>query len=58
MAPSKLNVTKALYELALIDIKNKDYQGAVEKLKRVTECNNNLYVVKRSKELLNMYNNR
>ena len=58
MAPSKLNVTKALYELALIDIKQNNYHDAMDKLNRVVSANDKLYVVRRAKDLINMYNNK
>ena len=58
MAPTKLNVVRAMYELALIDIKEKRYDDALVKLKRVSEHNNSLYIVRRSKEIIDMYNNK
>ena len=57
LTPTKLNVTRALYNMALIDIKEKKYNDAIDKLKRVSKETDELYVVRRSKELLEMYYN-
>ena len=58
LTPTKLNVTRALYNLALIDIKEGNYKEAIDKLTKVSEMHEDLYVVKRAKELLLDYNNK
>lgn len=58
MAPTNLNLAKALYELAIIDIKEKNYHEGINKLKRVSDMNEKLYVVKNANELISRYNNR
>ncbi|MBO4667937.1 MAG: tetratricopeptide repeat protein [Bacilli bacterium] len=58
LTPTKLNIARAMYNLAIIDIKEKKYNEAVDKLKRVSEMCDELYVVRRAKELLLDYNNK
>ena len=56
-APSRLNVARATYELALIDIKQKNYNEGINKLKKVSELNDTLYIVRNSQKLISKYNN-
>lgn len=54
-APSRLNVARAMYELALIDIKENRYNEALDRLKKVSELNDSLYIVRKSREIIFQY---
>ena len=53
IAPTPLNLLSKNYILSIIDLKQKNYKDAIEKLKNLSEMKYNLFFVNNAKKLLN-----
>ena len=57
LLPTKLSLLGSNYQLALLDIKEKNFVGAKEKLSIIASKNDKLFIVRNAKKLLNDINN-
>lgn len=57
LIPTKLSLIGSNYQMALLDIREKNYTAAKEKLKLVASKNENLYIVRDARKLLDDIDN-